>query len=395
MRDAAIAIIREIGVETGGSNIQFAINPANGRMIAIEMNPRVSPLQRPGLQGDRLSHRQDRRQAGRRLPARRAAQRHHPRDAGLLRADHRLRRHQGAALDLREVPRRRPDADDADEIGRRDDGHRPDVQGDRCKRPCAAWRRAASAWAATAHDRWGTPRPADAGRDHRQAGHAERRAHLVHPLRLQGRHVGRGHPPARPKIDPWFLHNIRDIVDVRGRAARLPEPGGGRRRPAAARPSSTASPTASWRTSGTPTSARSAASARRKGIEAVVQARRHLRRRVRGVHAVLLLDLRSAASVDRSDRRCRCERSTIRDRGRRLAATIVEDETKPPVRQRPHHDPRRRPQPHRPGDRVRLLLLPGRLRPARGRATRPSWSTRTRRRSRPTTTPAIICSSSR
>jgi carbamoyl-phosphate synthase large subunit len=42
MRDAAKAIIRAIGVETGGSNIQFAVNPADGRMIAIEMNPRVS-----------------------------------------------------------------------------------------------------------------------------------------------------------------------------------------------------------------------------------------------------------------------------------------------------------------------------------------------------------------
>jgi carbamoyl-phosphate synthase large subunit len=42
MRDAALAIIREIGVETGGSNIQFAINPDNGHLIAIEMNPRVS-----------------------------------------------------------------------------------------------------------------------------------------------------------------------------------------------------------------------------------------------------------------------------------------------------------------------------------------------------------------
>ena len=42
MRDAAIAIIREIGVETGGSNIQFAVNPENGRMVVIEMNPRVS-----------------------------------------------------------------------------------------------------------------------------------------------------------------------------------------------------------------------------------------------------------------------------------------------------------------------------------------------------------------
>lgn len=42
MRDAAIACIREIGVETGGSNIQFAINAENGKMVIIEMNPRVS-----------------------------------------------------------------------------------------------------------------------------------------------------------------------------------------------------------------------------------------------------------------------------------------------------------------------------------------------------------------
>jgi carbamoyl-phosphate synthase large subunit len=42
MRDASIAVLREIGVETGGSNVQFAINPADGRMIVIEMNPRVS-----------------------------------------------------------------------------------------------------------------------------------------------------------------------------------------------------------------------------------------------------------------------------------------------------------------------------------------------------------------
>ncbi len=42
MRDASFAVIREIGVETGGSNIQFAVNPDNGRMVVIEMNPRVS-----------------------------------------------------------------------------------------------------------------------------------------------------------------------------------------------------------------------------------------------------------------------------------------------------------------------------------------------------------------
>ncbi|MDQ6999064.1 MAG: carbamoyl-phosphate synthase large subunit [Mariprofundus sp.] len=42
MRDASIAILREIGVETGGSNVQFAVNPKDGRLIVIEMNPRVS-----------------------------------------------------------------------------------------------------------------------------------------------------------------------------------------------------------------------------------------------------------------------------------------------------------------------------------------------------------------
>ena len=42
MRNASIAILREIGVDTGGSNVQFAINPDDGRMIVIEMNPRVS-----------------------------------------------------------------------------------------------------------------------------------------------------------------------------------------------------------------------------------------------------------------------------------------------------------------------------------------------------------------
>lgn len=42
MRDASLAVLRKIGVETGGSNVQFAVNPENGRMVVIEMNPRVS-----------------------------------------------------------------------------------------------------------------------------------------------------------------------------------------------------------------------------------------------------------------------------------------------------------------------------------------------------------------
>jgi carbamoyl-phosphate synthase large subunit len=42
MRNWSIQCLREIGVDTGGSNVQFAVNPQNGRMIIIEMNPRVS-----------------------------------------------------------------------------------------------------------------------------------------------------------------------------------------------------------------------------------------------------------------------------------------------------------------------------------------------------------------
>ena len=42
MRNAAMRIIRKVGVETGGSNIQFAVNPRDGRLVVIEMNPRVS-----------------------------------------------------------------------------------------------------------------------------------------------------------------------------------------------------------------------------------------------------------------------------------------------------------------------------------------------------------------
>jgi carbamoyl-phosphate synthase large subunit len=68
MRNASIAVLREIGVETGGSNVQFAVNPKDGRLIVIEMNPRVSLLG-AGVEGHRLPDRQGRRQAGGRLHA--------------------------------------------------------------------------------------------------------------------------------------------------------------------------------------------------------------------------------------------------------------------------------------------------------------------------------------
>ena len=67
MRNASIAVLREIGVDTGGSNVQFAINPQDGRMIVIEMNPRVSRSSALASEGHRFPDRQGRGQAGGRL----------------------------------------------------------------------------------------------------------------------------------------------------------------------------------------------------------------------------------------------------------------------------------------------------------------------------------------
>ena len=63
MRDASFKILREIGVDTGGSNVQFAINPSDGRMTVIEMNPRVSRSSALASESHRLSHSQSRHNA--------------------------------------------------------------------------------------------------------------------------------------------------------------------------------------------------------------------------------------------------------------------------------------------------------------------------------------------
>ena len=70
-----------VGVETGGSNVQFAVNPETDEIVVIEMNPRVSRSSALASQGDGLPDREDRRAARRRLRARGDPQRHHPADA--------------------------------------------------------------------------------------------------------------------------------------------------------------------------------------------------------------------------------------------------------------------------------------------------------------------------
>ena len=125
LRDQAIPVIRAVGVETGGSNVQFAVNPRDRRDRRDRDEPAGLALLGAGLEGDRLPDREDGGEARRRLRARGDPQRHHPGDAGLLRADDRLRRHQDAALRLREVPRRRGPALDPHAERRRGDGDRP------------------------------------------------------------------------------------------------------------------------------------------------------------------------------------------------------------------------------------------------------------------------------
>ncbi len=125
MRNASIAVLREIGVETGGSNVQFAVNPADGRLIVIEMNPRVSRSSALASKatGFPIAKVAAKLAVGYTLdeiinditgatPA-------------SVRADDRLYRHQDPALRLREVQGRRADPVDRDEVGRRGDGDRP------------------------------------------------------------------------------------------------------------------------------------------------------------------------------------------------------------------------------------------------------------------------------
>ena len=129
MRDAAIACIREIGVETGGSNIQFAVHPENGRMVVIEMNPRVS---RSSALASKATG----------FPIARIAAKlavgytldEIPNDItkstpASYEPSHRLLRGQDPAVRVREVPLRGPHADHPDEVRGRGHGDRPHVQG--------------------------------------------------------------------------------------------------------------------------------------------------------------------------------------------------------------------------------------------------------------------------
>jgi carbamoyl-phosphate synthase large subunit len=130
MRNASLAVLREIGVDTGGSNVQFSINPKDGRMIVIEMNPRVSRSSALASKatGFPIAKVAAKLAVGYTLDELRNEITGGATPASFEPSD-RLRRHQDPAFRLREIPAGRLAPDHADEVGGRGDGHGPHLPG--------------------------------------------------------------------------------------------------------------------------------------------------------------------------------------------------------------------------------------------------------------------------
>ena len=336
MRDASLAVIREIGVETGGSNIQFAIDPQTGRMIVIEMNPRVSrssalaskatgfPIAKiaaklaVGYRLHELPNDITRETMACFEPTidyvvtkipRFAFEKFPEADATLTTQMKSVGETMAIGRTFKESFQKALRGLEVGSFGFGCDGK--DLLGHAASSPSSDEIRAKLA----------TPS-------------AERVWYLRYAFK-SGMTVDEIHELTR--IDPWFLDEpaarSSSWKTSCGRTRTLAH---GRATPCCAGPSSSASPTGSWPRSGARTEMDVRAAAQAARHRGHVQVGRHLRRRVRGLHALLLLDLRG--------------------RGRNAAEA---------ARRQADHDPRRRAEPHRPGNRVRLLLLPRQLRPAR------------------------------
>lgn len=220
MRDAAIAVIREIGVETGGSNIQFAINPEDGAMVAIEMNPRVSRSSALASKatGFPIAKIAAKLAVGYRLDE--------------LRND--ITRETPACFEptidyvVTKVPRwtfeKFPDADPTLTTQMKSVGETMAI-GRTFKESLQKALRGLDTGrfglCLDRHDLWGTPR--QPGMDDIVAKlatpNAERIWYIRYALKA-GMTIEDIHQ--RTKIDPWFLHNLREIVDMEDRLRTCP-----------------------------------------------------------------------------------------------------------------------------------------------------------------------------
>ena len=129
LRDQSVRIIRAIGVETGGSNIQFTMNPIDGRVLVIEMNPRVSRSSALASKATGFPIARVAAKTRGRLYPRRTHERHHEDHPLLVRTIDRLRRDEDPAFRFRQVSPIGSDPYYADEIRRRNDGHGPHFRG--------------------------------------------------------------------------------------------------------------------------------------------------------------------------------------------------------------------------------------------------------------------------
>ena len=337
LRDASLAILRKIGVETGGSNVQFAIDPRTGRMIVIEMNPRVSRSSALASKatGFPIAKIAAKLAVGFRLDE--------------IRND--ITRETPACFEptidyvVTKIPRwafeKFPDADpilttqmksvgEVMAIGRT---FRESFQ--KALRGLEVGR---FGFGCDPKDTWGTPEQPtlDEIRAKLATPNADRVWSIRHAF-LAGP-LDRADPRCSPTSTPGSSTTSASWCSSKGGSAPagLEAADDDLLREAKRNGFSDRQLAHLWERTEVVEVRRDR---KASGITAGLQAGRHLRRGVRGGHAVLLLDLR--------------------DRGRGEGR-----------RQAPGGDPRRRPEPDRPGDRVRLLLLPGRVRPPGRRLTR-------------------------
>ena len=364
MRDASLAVLREIGVETGGSNVQFAVDPATGRMIVIEMNPRVS------------------------------------RSSALA--------SKATGFPIAKVAARLAVGYTLDEIenditgGATPASFEPTIDYVVTKIPRFAFEKFPGAEPTLTTAMKSVGEAMAIGRTFQESLQKALRSletglDGLDEIEIEG--MGQGDDKnaikaalstptpdrilkvaqamrfgftdeqihERCRIDPWFLEQMRQIVDTEEKI----------------------------------TAARPAADARRLPPAQGHGLLRRAPRRVAGKTEAEVRALRRSLDVRPVYKRidtCAAEfasptaymYSTYDDAFRRPGGRRGR-----PVRPQEDRHPRRRPQPDRPGHRVRLLLLPCLLRAARRRLSRPSWSTAIRKPSRPTTTPPTGCISSR
>jgi carbamoyl-phosphate synthase large subunit len=139
MRDGALRCLREIGVDTGGSNVQFAINPQDGRMVIIEMNPRVSRSSALASKatGFPIAKIAAKLAVGYRLDEIRTTSHARRRPAFEPTIDYVVVKIPAGSSRNFPAPNH---AGHADEIGRRSDGHRPHFPASAVPKACAAWK---------------------------------------------------------------------------------------------------------------------------------------------------------------------------------------------------------------------------------------------------------------